>query len=73
MRVHKEQCWYPQCNEVNEVVILYGFSKNLELKDYVTYICKAGITGLGYQMSDCYYAKSLNDKMTETHRLMKGL
>lgn len=45
----------------------------MELKDYVTYICRPEISGLGYQMSDCYYGKTLNDKMTETHRLMKGL
>ncbi len=73
MRLHKDQCFHPQCQSVNQIVLLHGFSKGLELKDVVTYICRVEIIGLGYKNSECYYAKTLNDKMTETHKLMKGL
>lgn len=64
---------YSECKEVNEVTLWYGFLKGLELKDVVTYICRVEVTGLGYKNSECYYATLLNERMTETHRLMKRL
>jgi hypothetical protein len=73
MQLHKAHCPHPQCRQVNEVVLLHGFLKGLELKDLVTYICRVDVPGLGHKNSECYYATLLNDRMTETHRLMKGL
>ncbi len=71
--MHKGQCTHPQCKEVNEVTLMYGFLKGLELKDVVTYVCRVEVTGLGYKNSECYWATLLNERMTETHRLMKRL
>ena len=51
MHLHKSQCTHPQCKEVNEVVLLYGFSKGQELKDLVTYVCRVEVKGLGAKNS----------------------
>ena len=51
MGEHLSKCFHPQCKEIKEVVLIYGFSKNLELEDRASFICNADIPGLGYKNS----------------------
>lgn len=43
------------------------------MEDKISLICNENINGLGYKNSECYFATKINDKMYETHKLLKGL